>query len=906
MSTSADENAVPPGTAPHGWLAIGAERIEGGWRYPERDAQGDRIGTITRWDAPAMGKPRYTAAKQSKRGLIFPADGLPAYAGTSKRDPVLVAEGASDAVCLISWGFTAVGVPMAGRGAENLAVLLKDRHVVIVGDNDEPGRRSVDTLLAALARSCASVGTAFPPAPHKDIRAWVADGGADDKDIAQLIGTAQPHTEAVAKADAPGPVLRCLADIEPREVRWLWPGRVPLGRISLLVGRPGEGKSFLTTALAAHVSTGRTWPDASACPAGSVILVSAEDDPHDTIRPRLDAHGADGRSGTVAPFSCIGPRPVSVTGTCRNARSGRCEATGSARVTREAPRRFTSTSTSSPIRRRTAAHGSAATCPSPRLALRPSRDDSSPGCSCRRRPVRTAVRVTPSTPKPRLTRSNCGRRSDHRCRTSQLARLSVISRSAGGQSQRASSMYSSRTPRWRAASAPHRSSSANRAAASTDSKRVVGPSKMRSTRGASAGRTGSIVSIASPSARSRRSNRSLPKRAGSSERGRSSTCPMRSTPISPSAASVSSSRPSARMGSEASASRCPPSDTTATLRSPKRATAHAQPNVGAIAARASNPSLRTAVTTRSAIASSPPNKCVPPVTSMSNPSGASAATTGENRIAHAASAPSAARSRSGRCSSRWPPAACSSARACAAVIPGRTPAAAERAQHRATTRFCPLVPTSSTNSGGTSRGFARRRRRLARSVAHVGRYNDKALRTIPLHDPPPCSLRRAHSLAAHQFHRPSRLGPGRRAHHPARRRGHRLQLPRRPGQQPQPAARPRRKLQPARRGHVQPAPVRDHRRHRRAPQRQVDRPQLRTRVRRVDEHRPPQQHVAVVPAQHQRRRVRPAPPPDPHHHRFLAAGLQRQPGEMGEHEQRRSPAPALLLRREPLVRRPAG
>lgn len=98
-----------------------------------------------------------------------------------------------------------------------------------------------------------------------------------------------------AEAELPGPVLRCLADVEPREVQWLWPGRVPLGRISLLVGRPGEGKSFLTTDMAARVSTGRTWPDGSACPAGSVILVSAEDDPHDTIRPRLDAHGADVR-----------------------------------------------------------------------------------------------------------------------------------------------------------------------------------------------------------------------------------------------------------------------------------------------------------------------------------------------------------------------------------------------------------------------------------------------------------------------------------------------------------------------------------------------------------------------------------------------------------------------------------
>ncbi len=90
-----------------------------------------------------------------------------------------------------------------------------------------------------------------------------------------------------------GPVLTCMADVEPREVSWLWPERIPLGRITLLVGRPGEGKSFLTTDVAARVTTGTPWPDGSDCPRGSVILISAEDDPGDTIRPRLDAHDAD-------------------------------------------------------------------------------------------------------------------------------------------------------------------------------------------------------------------------------------------------------------------------------------------------------------------------------------------------------------------------------------------------------------------------------------------------------------------------------------------------------------------------------------------------------------------------------------------------------------------------------------
>jgi putative DNA primase/helicase len=91
----------------------------------------------------------------------------------------------------------------------------------------------------------------------------------------------------------PRPVLTCMADVEAKSVDWLWFERIPLGRITLLVGRPGEGKSFLTTDITARVTRGRDFPDSSPCPRGSVILISAEDDPSDTIRPRLDAHNAD-------------------------------------------------------------------------------------------------------------------------------------------------------------------------------------------------------------------------------------------------------------------------------------------------------------------------------------------------------------------------------------------------------------------------------------------------------------------------------------------------------------------------------------------------------------------------------------------------------------------------------------
>ena len=94
-----------------------------------------------------------------------------------------------------------------------------------------------------------------------------------------------------------GAVIQCLADVSPRELAWLWPGRVPLGSLTTIAGDPGLGKSFLSLDIAARKSGGKPWPDAPSWhnPVGSVIIFSAEDDLETTVVPRLDAAGADRR-----------------------------------------------------------------------------------------------------------------------------------------------------------------------------------------------------------------------------------------------------------------------------------------------------------------------------------------------------------------------------------------------------------------------------------------------------------------------------------------------------------------------------------------------------------------------------------------------------------------------------------
>jgi AAA domain len=93
-----------------------------------------------------------------------------------------------------------------------------------------------------------------------------------------------------------GAVLIKVSDVQPKKLRWLWPSRIPLGKVTVLDGDPGLGKSLISIDIAACISTARPLPNAAtvelAEPAGAVFL-SAEDDPEDTIQPRLALIGAD-------------------------------------------------------------------------------------------------------------------------------------------------------------------------------------------------------------------------------------------------------------------------------------------------------------------------------------------------------------------------------------------------------------------------------------------------------------------------------------------------------------------------------------------------------------------------------------------------------------------------------------
>lgn len=275
-------------------------RRELGWRderggtvtVPYRDETGAELYRKRR--VALTGEPKYVHRRGTEQTL-YGLDGLPAI--RRMRQPTVVfTEGESDFACLRAHGIPALGVP--GNTATKLVQadhVRGLRHVYATKDPDAAGEQFVRDLAERLR----AVGYDGEPLRVVEMPDGMKDPGelhADDPArfearfraacrAAKPVDEDKDLEEAFVSADT----------IARREVRFLWHPYVPEGKVTFLVGDPGDGKSFMAMAISAGVSTGAALYNGNGAQPrapGRVLYFVAEDDPEETVVARLADNGA--------------------------------------------------------------------------------------------------------------------------------------------------------------------------------------------------------------------------------------------------------------------------------------------------------------------------------------------------------------------------------------------------------------------------------------------------------------------------------------------------------------------------------------------------------------------------------------------------------------------------------------
>jgi putative DNA primase/helicase len=213
-------------------------------------------------------------------------------------DPLYWPEGEKDVDSLsragaLAFTFGGVGDGLPPNAVEHIA----GRHVVILADNDDAGRKHAQEKATRAHGVAASVRIIeFRDLAEKsDVSDWLALGHTADElsAVADAAPLWSPPIASKSTTRARELVFACLADIKPASVKWLWPDRIPR-KFVLFTGPPDAGKTLTAIDISARITIAGTWPDGSGrAPLGRVIILTAEDGIADTIRTRAEAAGAD-------------------------------------------------------------------------------------------------------------------------------------------------------------------------------------------------------------------------------------------------------------------------------------------------------------------------------------------------------------------------------------------------------------------------------------------------------------------------------------------------------------------------------------------------------------------------------------------------------------------------------------
>ena len=177
---------------------------------------------------------------------------------------------------------------LGGISSAALMAFLSERpqitSVFLCLDNDHAGNEASEKLAIEIPDGYSVIR--LKPS-RKDWNEILCDKNADrKKSIIETVTMKVPEKEELV------PML-CYEDIEQTSVEWLWFPYLPFGKLTIIQGNPGEGKTYFAMMLTAACTNRKTFPNMEEIEPFNVIYQTAEDGMGDTIKPRLVEAGAD-------------------------------------------------------------------------------------------------------------------------------------------------------------------------------------------------------------------------------------------------------------------------------------------------------------------------------------------------------------------------------------------------------------------------------------------------------------------------------------------------------------------------------------------------------------------------------------------------------------------------------------
>lgn len=249
---------------------------------------------------------RFVGGKGCMQGVVLYPYRLPELLLRLEEKPdeiVYVAEGERDVDTLWSLGKAATCNPMgAGKWRDEFSRWVAGRKAVVFQDDDQVGKEHAQEVAGSLHGVGCVVRVLGMPGGHHDVSDYVAAGCtwkelvAAIKETKDWIRTEQPTAESneyQALSDAEVGLGRYDAR-SMKNVRWVVPGIVQVGGMTIISGDGGVGKSQIVAAIAASITGGPAIPGCvPPKDVGTVIVMTAEDGDDDVVIPRFMAVGAD-------------------------------------------------------------------------------------------------------------------------------------------------------------------------------------------------------------------------------------------------------------------------------------------------------------------------------------------------------------------------------------------------------------------------------------------------------------------------------------------------------------------------------------------------------------------------------------------------------------------------------------